>query len=728
MPTIKNTAIASGGYFDPHTHYTGIVPYRVLSILTPEGKLLLRRWKEADPTGPLRNLSTGHIEEFLARHRLLGETPTAPAVHLRPFHAEDQEEQPKAQAGVLYDLETRLLILQALALSWGLETLPVADFKRVRENTGTLVAIVTDGTKEIHRRFTGALAAHGADLLKNRPTEEELPALCDEILALAVPQATEADYNDGLPKLVRHVCQNVLTATPQNDYDSAYVGRGLLQCGIQDLMDAGIRELARQNILYSEQSLPIWSLTGKWDLAGVKQSIATAEQNGLVVRWLPMLVGSFLGWVGDSHEDPFEPMTAPKGVTPSWSMLRLYDATGSDRSPDQPPTKVEVTPWEPAEREGVVRCLAGSLALPHDDWTLRWAEVGQMNWPVRVEDSFYQDFGAWLDKLEAALRGGVRYTAGFDIASPERTWYTTHGGLLLIRVLGRVFKVAKDTKTRLVAHIHVGEGYPGFVDNRLASETIAAQAKRPEQVPLRILYDKETRLPAHYLCAENNVQVVLNAVQRFRRLLGTDLADFDRLVRVRFGHVTHATLIQAQQMADAGIWADVNLTSNLATGALSFPGQIEGDTAVPLNPTGVMKRAAELVNLTPNRDMFRHHALLTLLTSGVPTVLGTDGGGIEHSEMGREYALATAVLALARASIDQEQFTILSSAKVDKAIKLGTTEADALRARLSEATLYRAQAAHYAWMQGDNPPAPIAANKSLDQRLYTAFQEALGGH
>jgi hypothetical protein len=722
VPTIKNAATAEGGYFDPHTHYTGIIPYRVLSILTPEGKLLLRRWQQANPTAALRDLPVGHIEEFLARHRL------PDGLHLRPFHAEGQEEEAKAKAGVLYDLETRLLILQALGLSWGLETLPVADFKRVRENSGTLVAIVTGGTKEIQQRFTGALATHGTALLKNRPADGELQAICDEILALSIPQATEADYNGGLPKLVRHVCQNVLTATPQNDYDSAYVGRGLLQCGIQDQMDAGIRELARQNILYSEQSLPIWSLTGKWDLDGVRESIARAEQNGLVVRWLPMLVGSFLGWIGDSHEDPFEPRTAPKGVTPSWSMLRLYDATGSDRSADQPPKKVEVTPWEPEERDGVVSCLARYLALPHDDWTLRWAEIGRMNWPVREQESFYQDFGAWLDKLEAALSGGVRHIAGFDIASPERTWYTTHGGLLLIRILDRVFKVAKRTDTRLVAHIHVGEGYPGFVDNRLASESIAAQAKRPEQVPLRILYDKQTHLPAHYLCAENNVQVMLDAVQKFRKLLGTELADFDRRVRVRFGHVTHATLVQAQQMADAGIWADVNLTSNLATGALSFPGQVEGDTAVPLNRSGMMKRAAELVNQTPNQDLFRHHALVTLLTSGVPTVLGTDGGGIEHSEMSREYALATAVLTLARDLIGQERFTILSSAKVDKAIKLGPADADALRTRLSEATLYRAQAAHYAWMQGENPPAPITPARSLDHTLFTAFQEAMSGY
>ncbi|MFG2004321.1 hypothetical protein ACGFNU_34690 [Spirillospora sp. NPDC048911] len=725
MPTIKNTADAPGGYFDPHTHYTGIVHYRVLAVLTEEGKTLVRRWRASDRAGALRHLTIGEIEEFLARHTLADATTTDPPVHLRPFH----EDQPaKAKAGILYDLETRLLILQALGLAWGLADpdLPAGDLKRVRENAGTMVAILANGTGEVQKRFTGALAGRGK-LLQARP--DDMDALCDQIVALDIPQTSAKEYGEGLPKLVRHVCQNVLTATPQNDYDSAYVGRGLLKIGVQDLMDAGIRELARQNIVYSEQSLPLWSLTGKWAIPGIKESIDKAERSGVVVRWLPMLVGSFLGWVGDSHESPTEIVRTPEDGPATWSMLRLYDATGSD----QPPRKAEpvtVTPWQPGERGAAMRCLAANLARPHDDWTLRWAEPAAMNWPVRAGVSLYDDFDGWLDKLDGALRGAVPHAVGFDIASPERTWYTAHGGRLLTRVLHRIFKIAKAGNIRLVAHVHVGEGYPGFVDNRAAAQNIAAQAKRSEQEPLRILYDGETHLPAHYLCAENNVQVMLNAVEALRLMLSKDdLALFDHYVRVRFGHVTHATLIQAQRMAEARIWADVNLTSNLATGALSFVTATAGHTAQQSNRTDLMKRAAELVNQQPNRDLFKHHALLTLLTSGVSTVLGTDGGGIEHSEIAREHALAAALLANARTAIDEELFTILSSAKAEKQIKLEPTDAQTLKDRLSPVSLYAAQAAHHAWMEGeDDPPLPIAPDAELDRQLANAFIEAVAGH
>ncbi|MBO2448349.1 hypothetical protein J4573_14685 [Actinomadura barringtoniae] len=716
MPTIKRTAEGDGGYFDPHTHFSGIPHYRVLGRLTPDGDLLIQQWRTKPLAGELNGASNEVIEDFLARHVIPPVTGTVP-VHVKPPHKQDGERE-KRLAGILYDLETRLLLMQVLGLGWGLGGLSAGDETRLAENAGTLIKIIRTGCDAVAAAVPeGEVRAELKELAKEtsrkRPEQAAVERLAAAVLTVPIEQ-TEVAY-EGLPKVVRHVCQNALTATPQNDYDSAYVGRGLLPIAIPALLGAGMRELRRQNIQFSEQSVPVWSMTGKWrENEAAATAVEQAEQQGVVVRWLPMLAGAFLGWVGDSHEYREDP---------SWSMLRLRDAA----------REKEV---RPAGASGAaLECLSTHLAGPYDDWTRRWAEFAPMPWPKRTKPTMHEEIAGWIDQMEAAVRYQVRYTTGFDIASPERTWYTRHGALLFERVLRMLFKVAREQRRPLVAHVHVGEGYPGFVDTDATD--VRAAMKRKDQPGLRILYDPDTKLPAHYLCGENNVQQILNAVQRFRSALakeegGRALTDFDRYVRVRFGHVTHASLLQAQQMADAGIWADVNLSSNLATGALAFVQETEALSAQTGNVAGIIKQAATVVAQQPNAPLFKQHALVTLLTCGVPTVLGTDGGGIEHSEMSREYALAGAILANAAAEVDTGSFTILSSAKRPMLLKLDKVTKEALHRRLDVARLYEYQNAHHAWTESwERVPAPPTLpgirDAELDKTLHGVFLDAVAG-
>jgi hypothetical protein len=127
---------------------------------------------------------------------------------------------------------------------------------------------------------------------------------------------------------------------------------------------------------------------------------------------------------------------------------------------------------------------------------------------------------------------------------------------------------------------------------------------------------------------------------------------------VRLGHVTHVDCATAEQMRELGLWADVNLTSNLATGVWWMHGSQE--------PRPVdFKRVEE--------SLLADHAVVTLANAGVSFVVGTDGGGVEHSTMEGEYRLlarlgnGAALAGIARRLGDAHDGWMRSSAPVDVA-------------------------------------------------------------
>ena len=132
----------------------------------------------------------------------------------------------------------------------------------------------------------------------------------------------------------------------------------------------------------------------------------------------------------------------------------------------------------------------------------------------------------------------------------------------------------------------------------------------------QLLLDVEkepTGKPLHYRLARFNVQGLLEAVEEFRTELGTDQeqARFDDYVIIRFGHVSHASQKQAARMAADHVWADVCLTSNVSTRAISH---------------------------------LHDHSLAALAAEKTHIVLGTDGSGVEHSHMSEEPRRALEVL------------------------------------------------------------------------------------
>ncbi len=236
---------------------------------------------------------------------------------------------------------------------------------------------------------------------------------------------------------------------------------------------------------------------------------------------------------------------------------------------------------------------------------------------------FVQGFGELLRKESSV--------AGFSILAPETEWYDqatfqTRSGLLLNELNDTI---TEQPSRRLVAHIHIGEGAPAWAQGLSTAEQYAdlIKQKRTETKP-EVVYDQGQQLAM----AEHNIDVVLASLEQHAGLISSPS------IRVRLGHVTHISRGQADRITVLNrllgltISADINLTSNLATGALwlsSSPSRLD------------LKRIGSDPELA--KKLFIDHGIHKLDAAGVPFIIGTDGGGVEHSNHNEEYEIAAAL-------------------------------------------------------------------------------------
>jgi hypothetical protein len=462
------------------------------------------------------------------------------------------------------------------------------------------------------------------------------------------------------PKSVKHLLQSVLTANPQNDFEAVYVARGLIKMpSLRAQLEATLNVLAHDQIGYVEMSQPITkffvgSADKKTPPSGflaeeVKTTLLKAESaGGPQLRWLPMLLTGMLA--DDGHG---------KSV-----VLSKESGQCENSGPDPAPMLKPLQPDSDGKSQ-LERVLAEPMVV------------------------------------------------GFDMASPERSCFTKSGARHFAEALAITFRAAQAESKRLVAHVHVGEGFPVFVtpsgkgtgDAGNGSDVSCENPKAPREMqPLQIKY--QGNLPVHFINAENNIEVLLDSVEAFRKELKGEVARFDDYVEVRFGHVTHANLRQARRMRELHIFADVNLTSNLATGALTLHGfdvgfGYESGSYRPLAP-GDLKRLAENPE---SARLFKDHSLITLLVEGVSVMLGTDGGGVEHSTMVAEYALAGTIIDAAWEGFGEDRFELVvndsKKVKLNKRL-LSSEELAWMKQAVSLKRLYENQQTHYRFIS--SPP------------------------
>lgn len=122
--------------------------------------------------------------------------------------------------------------------------------------------------------------------------------------------------------------------------------------------------------------------------------------------------------------------------------------------------------------------------------------------------------------------------------------------------------------------------------------------------------------------ARRNLAVLLNHLQAIG--YGPARATADR-VKIRLGHITHATDVQLQQMAAMGIDVDSNIGSNVVTQSI---GSVD------------------------------EHPLLRQLYYGVRTLLGTDGPGVMGTSRVGEYKNAKEIIAEFRIGNNFSSFRI----------------------------------------------------------------------
>ncbi len=186
---------------------------------------------------------------------------------------------------------------------------------------------------------------------------------------------------------------------------------------------------------------------------------------------------------------------------------------------------------------------------------------------------------------------------GVDICGPEAGKWSAAGMDHMERAFSILDTEAQLSGRRLVLRPHVGEGYSGTEgQRRLGVEERSAQAAT----------------------ARHNLELIVTRLEKMQRE-GTYEAPPLGNVQVRLGHVTATTPELAERMARLGVIAEVNVGSNLITGALPRGKQGQG-------------------------DRLDQHPLPLLLYYGVKTVLSTDAQGVMATNLPKEYGLADEII------------------------------------------------------------------------------------
>jgi len=196
---------------------------------------------------------------------------------------------------------------------------------------------------------------------------------------------------------------------------------------------------------------------------------------------------------------------------------------------------------------------------------------------------------------------------------------------------------------RMVVHTHCGEGFAIYYNTTPASNTFEnVFGSFP-------VYSTPPNARTNPYAPRENIKLVVEAIQEVKN----NISDIDCYIIFRLGHVTHIDPETAFLMGSLGIEADVNLDSNLVTGALPISIDITDLLANvlsdPIENFKLNNFTAVLIpdptDVTRVSDVFKNSSLLTLLTSGVKVImLGTDATGTEEDPLTREVVLLNSLL------------------------------------------------------------------------------------
>ncbi|MGH8225097.1 MAG: hypothetical protein ACRER1_02945 [Gammaproteobacteria bacterium] len=463
--------------------------------------------------------------------------------------------------------------------------------------------------------------AHRADL-DDKPfaTDQRYALGARATLELYPPQTDDSAQIAG-------ALERILTATPYTEFDSSYAFRGgpvfkwqsandyhgNTTALNEDLCTADVLQLARTRIADSEQSI---SFVGGWGLDASGDSWRL--DNILCAARKPQELAPVFSRLG-------EPMPRVRII-----LMTLTYQLGENQAGDA---------YSSFEHTGVCHevPLAASLKLSPD--TMYHALLGEDGDGKRIVPD------ASLDEFFATV-------AGIDTAGPEITCFSRDGMDYYRNLVAAVYRAAKARRAmgwngKLLVHTHVGEGFTTYYAKQPPAEPWTFDNVFAE---LPVLAGNDI---TNAQAPQDNISMLLAAIAEVE----ADYPDIADYVVFRLGHVTHATAEQAQTMANEQVEADVNLDSNLATGAWSFaqmPDQaaivsrVEAAAADPNTNFALNDLPGLLIpdpdSATEVAGVLGNVSLKYLLMAHVRVMLGTDAAGVEHSSMPREYALAASLI------------------------------------------------------------------------------------
>ncbi|MGA8533482.1 MAG: hypothetical protein WB615_05185 [Candidatus Tumulicola sp.] len=421
--------------------------------------------------------------------------------------------------------------------------------------------------------------------------------------------------------------ERILTATPWSEFDSAYAFRGgpaneylgsRFYAGDtarlnHDLCRATVLDLAATNIEISEQSLPF---IGGWSFHdGRSERLDT------------------IACVMDAHRDP-RVIAGLRTMERSMPIVKFVLMTHTSELA-MLPGGAQYSEWSKTGR-----CTA--VALPP---ALRTA-------PATIYNALLGQDDAGKGVLDAARRTEFfDAVLGIDTAGPETTCFTPDGMEYYGRLVAAVYDAARARRAlgwhgKLLVHTHVGEG------------SVIDYAPVPPAQPWTF-ENAFASLPttmSNAAEAESNISALLGAIAQFERAH----PDARNYLVFRLAHDTWANESQASAMHDEGVEADVNLESNVATGAypisrmpLGGATVMQDDVAPLLGSEAANFALNDLLGVlvkNPNDELavgpiLGNASLKYLLEKRVRCLLGTDADGVEHSDIVKENQYAAALIA-----------------------------------------------------------------------------------
>jgi hypothetical protein len=438
--------------------------------------------------------------------------------------------------------------------------------------------------------------------------------------------ATLRAYGTRIDSLTREeidgALERVLTTTPWTEFDSAYALRGAITdqylptffsdpvTTAKGLCDASILELAVSHTAYSEQFL---SFVGGWGKPTPGHPISPKLD---IIRCFMTEPGVL------AASGQFKKMPAPEIKVLLMTHTAEFGATTDGKQWIQFATTGQCAPWQGAPP-----------TTPPG--TIQYALLGKnANGADIIPPSERETY--------------LKTVIGIDTAAAEITCFTSGSspdnkgeGMERYKALAKaVYAAAKARRAagwhgKLLVHTHVGEG---GITYRVGDVPTGEKAREVFKSFPQIWMDAATQKPVHVEQSAKNVKLLLAAVQELK----SEISDLDDYVIFRFGHVTNADMDDAQAMKRLGIEADINLESNVSTGAYYLP-----RLRPPDNSLTTERQQFEYNNLPAKvqasghaEELLSAHALKYMLKAGVRTLMGSDGGGEEHSDIAREYRLA----------------------------------------------------------------------------------------